>query len=142
MVRRAGAGRRARRTDGGRCTIYAYVHAGVTDKEHGLEPARKDLFSYAVVDAYANAFSRAGFADEVAAVRERHAAGDRPGAVAAISERMVDAIDVVGDAAQVRAAVDAYVAAGVEVPVLMPLPWGPDRMAVVRATMEAVAPSR
>ncbi|MFN8040697.1 MAG: LLM class F420-dependent oxidoreductase [Acidimicrobiales bacterium] len=132
----------ARRTDGGRCTIYAYVHAGVTDKEHGLEPARKDLFSYAVVDAYANAFSRAGFADEVAAVRERHAAGDRPGAVAAISERMVDAIDVVGDAAQVRAAVDAYVAAGVEVPVLMPLPWGPDRMAVVRATMEAVAPSR
>ena len=132
----------ARRSDGGRCTIYAYVHAGVTDAEHGLEPARKDLFSYAVVDAYANAFARAGFADEVAAVRERHAAGDRPGAVAAISERMVDAIDVVGDADRVRDAVAAYVEAGVEVPVLMPLPWGPDRMAVVRATMEAVAPER
>ncbi len=132
----------ARRTDGGRCTVYGYVHVGVTDKEHGLEPARRDLFSYAVVDAYATAFERAGFADEVAAVRERHGARDRDGAVAAVSERMVDAIDVVGDADHVAAAVRAYVDAGVEVPVIMPLPWGPDRRTVVRATMEAAAPGR
>jgi probable F420-dependent oxidoreductase len=131
----------ARRTDGGRCTVYAYVHVGVTDKEHGLEPARRDLFSYAVVDAYADAFTRAGFGDEVAEIRARHADRDRDGAVAAVSERMVDAIDIVGDAALVRAAVQAYIDAGVEVPVLMPLPWGPDRRAVVAATLEAVAPA-
>jgi hypothetical protein len=40
----------------------------------------------------------------------------------------------------VRAAVQAYVDAGVDHPVVMPLPWGPDRMAVVRATMEATVP--
>lgn len=129
----------ARRTDGRRCRVYAYVHAGVCEREDGIEAARRDLFSYAVVDAYARNFERAGFGDEVADIRTRHGAKDREGALAAVSDRFVDAIDVMGDASTVRAAVAAYVAAGVEVPVLMPLPWGPDRMAVVRATMEAAA---
>ena len=122
---------------GGPATIYAYVHAGVCDREHGVDAARRDLFSYAVVDAYARSFERAGFADEVADVRERHAAGDRQGALAAISDRMIDGIDVMGDAARVRATVIAYADAGVDVPVLMPLPWGPDRRLVVDETMRA-----
>ncbi len=49
----------------------------------------------------------------------------------AVSDRMVDAIDVMGDADHVRATVQSYVDAGVDVPVLMPLPWGPDRLGVV-----------
>ena len=68
---------------------------------------------------------------------QRHAAGDRDGALAAVSDRMVDAIDVMGDAAAVRATVRAYVDAGVEVPVLMPLPWGEDRRQVIDDTMRA-----
>ena len=134
QVRRGAAGR----TDGGP-TIYAYVHAGVGDRADAVEPARRDLFSYAVVDAYARNFERAGFGDEVAAIRAHHAEGDRAGALAAVSDAMIDAIDVVGDADLVKSTVDAYVAAGVDVPVLMPLPWGPDRLAVVDATMRAAA---
>lgn len=125
----------------GSCTIYAYVHVGVCDRPDGAELARRDLFSYAVVDAYAAAFTRAGFGDEIDEIRSRHAARDREGALAAVSDRMVDAIDIMGDAAQVRAAVQAYVDAGVDVPVLMPLPWGPDRFGVVEATLRAVAPN-
>lgn len=126
---------------GNRCTIYAYVHVGVCERtEQAVEYARRDLFSYAVVDGYARNFAAAGFAEEVEAVRERHAARDREGALAAISDRMIDAIDIVGDAAHVRASVQAYVDAGVDVPVVMPLPWGEDRLGTVRATMEAVAP--
>ena len=124
---------------GGDAEIYAYVHAGVGDRDQARDKARRDLFSYAVVDAYAANFARAGFADEVAEVRERHAAGDRDGAVGAISERMCDAIDVVGDEATVQGAVRAYVDAGVDVPVLMPLPWGGDRQQVLADTMVAVA---
>lgn len=127
---------------GGDADIYAYVHAGVCEREDGIEYARRDLFSYAVVDAYAANFERAGFGDDVAAIRARHAAKDRDGAVAAVSDAFVDAIDVMGDAAHVRATVEAYVAAGVDVPVLMPLPWGPDRMAVVDATMRAAITPR
>ncbi|MBK9179051.1 MAG: LLM class F420-dependent oxidoreductase [Acidimicrobiales bacterium] len=124
--------------EGGPATIYAYVHAGVVaDRADGIEAARRDLFSYAVVDAYARSFEQAGFGDEVAEIRERHRAGDREAAVAAVSDRMVDAIDVMGDAAHVRATVRSYVEAGVEHPILMPLPWGPDRLAVTEATLRA-----
>jgi len=122
---------------GGDATIYAYVHAGVCEREDGIALARRDLFSYAVVDSYARNFERAGFGDEVAEIRARHKERDREGALAGVSDRMVDAIDVMGDAATVRATVEAYVAGGVQVPVLMPLPWGPDRQKVIEATMAA-----
>lgn len=124
---------------GGDAEVYGYVHAGVGDRELGIDKARRDLFSYAVVDAYAANFTRAGFADEVTEIRARHAAGDREGALAAVSDRMCDAIDVLGDADLVRDTVRAYVAAGIEVPVLMPLPWGGERRQVITDTMEAAA---
>lgn len=123
--------------EGGDATIYAYVHAGVCAREEGVELARRDLFSYAVVDSYAANFERAGFGDEVAEIRERFAAGDRAGAVAAVSDRFVDAIDVMGDEDTVAATMRAYVEAGVEVPVLMPLPWGADRRASAEQTIRA-----
>jgi probable F420-dependent oxidoreductase len=112
---------------GGPAEIYAYVHAGVCERDEGVELARRDLFSYAVVDSYARSFERAGYGDEVAEIRARHAEGDRAGALAAVSDRMVDGIDVMGDADTVRATMQAYVDAGVDVPILMPLPWGADR---------------
>jgi len=121
----------------GPATIYAYVHAGVCEREEGAELARRDLFSYAVVDSYARSFERAGFADEVTEIRARHAAGDRPGALAAVSDRMVDAIDVMGDPDTVQATMQAYVDAGVDVPVLMPLPWGADRRGSAELTIRA-----
>jgi probable F420-dependent oxidoreductase len=122
---------------GGDAEIYAYVHGGVCEREAGVELARRDLFSYAVVDSYARNFERAGFGDEVAEIRARFAAGDRAGAVGAVSDRMVDAIDVMGDAATVAATMQAYVDAGVDVPVLMPLPWGGDRRASAEAAVRA-----
>lgn len=122
---------------GGDATVYAYVHVGVADRADGIDHARRDLFGYAVVDSYARNFERAGYGDAVRAVREAHAAGDREGALAAVSDEMVDGIDVVGDADHVRATVQAYVDGGVQVPIVMPLPWGPDRMQVVRDTLEA-----
>jgi probable F420-dependent oxidoreductase len=122
---------------GGDATIYAYVHAGVCEREEGIDNARRDLYSYAVVDSYARNFERAGFAEEVAEIRGRFTDGDRAGAVAAVSDRMVDAIDVMGDADTVHATMRGYADAGVDVPVLMPLPWGADRRASAAATVRA-----
>jgi probable F420-dependent oxidoreductase len=124
---------------GGDAEVYGYVHAGVGDRDQALDKARRDLFSYAVVDSYAANFTRAGFGDEITQIRERHAAGDRDGALGAVSDRMCDAIDVVGDEELVRDTVRSYVDAGVEVPVLMPLPWGGERRRVITDTMEAAA---
>jgi probable F420-dependent oxidoreductase len=122
---------------GGNAEIYAYVHAGVCERHEGIEHARRDLFSYAVVDSYARNFARAGFASEVEAIRAHHDAGNREGALAAVSDRMVDAIDVMGDPDTVHATMQAYVAAGVDVPILMPLPWGSDRPASADLSIRA-----
>ena len=122
---------------GGDAEIYAYVHAGVCERADGIDYARRDLFSYAVVDSYARNFERAGFGESVADVRERHAEKDRDGALAAVTDEFVDAIDVMGDAEVVHATMQSYVDAGVDVPILMPLPWGPDRKEVIEATMRA-----
>ena len=79
-------------------TVYAYVHCGVTDRDRYADLARKDLLNYAVVDAYANQFARAGFADDVEAFRDRWKARDRDAALAAIGDAWVDAIQIMGDA--------------------------------------------
>ncbi len=124
---------------GGDAAIYAYVHCAVTDRDRYADLARKDLLNYAVVDAYANQFARAGFADDVAAFRERWSARDRDGALAAIGDRWVDEIQIMGDDAHVRAAVEAYSDAGVEVPIVFAIPWGEDRRATVSDTLRALA---
>ena len=126
--------------EGGDAAIYAYVHCAVTDRERWADAARKDLFSYAVVDAYAENFSRAGYADDVAALRERWGERDRDGALAAIGDRWVDEVQIMGDAAHVGREVRAYADRGVDVPIVFAVPWGEDRRATVRSTLEAVAP--
>jgi len=122
---------------GGNAKIYAYVHAAVGELEERANSARRDLFNYAMADGYARMFRQAGFEDEINGLREKQAAKDRDGALAAISERMIQAIDFIGGESEVTEFVKAYVDAGVQHPILMPMPWGEDRRAVTDATMKA-----
>ena len=122
---------------GGRAKVYAYVHASVGDFELSAKSARKDLFNYAMANGYARMFSQAGFSEEVTELRERHKKKDREGALAAISPRMIQAIDFIGSETEVTEFVKTYTNAGVERPVLMPLPWGEDRRVAVDRTMKA-----
>ena len=122
---------------GGNAKIYAYIHAAVGQLEERIRSARRDLFNYAMANGYARMFREAGFESEVDEVRARFAEKDRDGAVAAISERMVQAIDFIGSEAEITDFVKSYIDAGVEYPVLMPMPWGDDRRAVTDATMQA-----
>lgn len=124
---------------GGNATVFAYAHAAVGDFERRAMSARRDLFNYAMADGYARMFRASGFGEEVDEIRARQAARDRDGALAAVSDRMIQAIDFIGDADAVTRFIRGYVDAGVEYPVLMPLPWGDDRLAVTKATMEAAA---
>ena len=79
------------------------------------------------------------FGDEVDEIRARQAERDRDGAVAAVSERMIQAINFIGKPAQVTDFVREYIDAGVEHPVLMPMPWGEDRWQVTKDVMQAAA---
>lgn len=124
---------------GGDATVYAYVHSRLGDPEANREEARRHLFGYITVDAYAASFARAGYGETVADVRRLFREGDRAGALAAISDELVDGIDRIGDADHLRASVAAYREAGVDVPIVSPLPWGPDRLGAVMATLGAAA---
>ncbi len=124
---------------GGDATIMGYVHAAVGDLERSANSARKDLFNYAMADGYANMFRAAGFGSEVDELRARQADKDREGALAAISHDMIQAIDFIGSPDDVTSFVRSYIDAGIEHPVLMPLPWGEDRRAVTEETMTAAA---
>jgi len=124
--------------EGGDAAVYAYVHCGVTDRDRHADAARKDLLNYAVVDAYANQFARGGFADDVAAFREHWKARERDAAIAAIGDAWVDEVQIMGDAAHVRAKVDAYEQGGAR-PIVFALPWGEDRHATVSTTLQALA---
>ena len=95
-----------------------------------------------MADGYAAMFSRAGFADEIEALRERFKAGDREGALDAISDRMIQAIDFIGGAEDIGHFVEDYRDAGVEHPILMPMPWGDDRWDVTVQTMAAARNGR
>ena len=126
---------------GGNATIYANIHVGVGDRAAAAPRARYDLFSYAVVDAYASSFTRAGYGDAIQAIRAAHLAGDRAGALAAIPDEMVDAIDVTGDEALVRDTISAYQRAGVDIPVVFPLTWGAAGQDGLESTLRAaIAP--
>ena len=123
--------------EGGNAKIFAYVHASVSEFDRAQASARKDLFNYAMADGYAKMFKEAGFGDEVAELREKQKRQDREGALAAISERMIQAIDFIGTKAEVSNFINSYIEAGVEHPILMPMPWGDNRDKVALETMEA-----
>ena len=90
-----------------------------------------------MADGYAKMFKEAGFGEEVDQIRTLQKQKDRDGAVDAVSEKMIQAIDFIGSKNEVTQFVKSYIDAGVEHPILMPMPWGDDRMAVTQATMEA-----
>jgi probable F420-dependent oxidoreductase len=125
---------------GGDAEILAYVHCGVTDRERYADLARRDLFNYAVVPAYATQFERGGFVEEMLAFQKHRNERDNEGALAAISDDMIDAIQIMGDEQHVRDAVQAYVDRGVDTPIAFALPWGEDRRATVSATLRALTP--
>lgn len=54
-----------------------------------------------------------------------------------MGDAFVDAIDFMGTHDEVRDFAREYAQAGVDVPILMPLPWGPDRRQVIEDTMTA-----
>lgn len=127
----AAAGRPAGAT---RVVFRAYV--AVTDDPAAVrEGVRRELVEYVASPAYGRWFRSVGFGREVDAVADAFRVGDRAASLAAISDELVDEVLVVGDAATVRAGLDAYAAAGADDVMVQPVPEsrGGDLAATVRA---------
>lgn len=71
-------------------------------------------------DFYNNAYSRQGWADVAAAVRERWQAGDRDGAASLVTDEMVLGTTLIGTEGMVRARLGVWRDAGVDTVRLYP----------------------
>lgn len=126
--------------DPGALFVVARLFCWVTDDLAAARDAVRRTFApYAATGVYNRFFRWLGFAEEADAVRQAFADRDRDAAAAAMSDRLVDAVYVLGDADRVAERVQAYVDGGVDVPVIACA--GPGRDEAVR-TLQAVAVRR
>jgi probable F420-dependent oxidoreductase len=103
------------------------------DKDAARGLGRLLLSSYLTVPAYAAFHDWLGRGDDLRAMHEAWAAGDRARANAVIPDHVVDDLIVHGSPAECREKVAAYVEAGLDTPVVAVLPNGADQAELVRA---------
>jgi probable F420-dependent oxidoreductase len=116
---RAGAQAAGRPADA--CDIALYLRTCVTtDRAAAIEWLRRDITGYTVADVYSRVFRRFGFAAEVDAMHQAWRRGEREVATRQISDRMVEALGVIGTAEACRAQVRQFAAAGIDLPIIMP----------------------
>ena len=99
------------------------THAVCADESDALDRERFALAMYygSPGSPYARAAAKVGFADEVAAVQDAYAAGGARGAAAAVSDRLVRSVAIVGDTEQCRDQIEARLAGGVDrISILVP----------------------
>jgi alkanesulfonate monooxygenase SsuD/methylene tetrahydromethanopterin reductase-like flavin-dependent oxidoreductase (luciferase family) len=85
-----------------------------------MEWLRRDITGYTVADVYSRVFRRFGFAAEVEAMQQAWRRGERELARQQISDRMVEALGVIGSAEFCRAHIRRFAAAGIDLPIVMP----------------------
>jgi 5,10-methylenetetrahydromethanopterin reductase len=102
------------------------------------DAARRFLSFYATVPLYATMFRRNGFEAEMEAVAQ--AQGDRDQIAAAISDRLIEDICLVGSPAHCREQLAAFREAGVTYPQLAPQAVQEEQVAAVRRCLATLQP--
>ena len=81
-----------------------------------------------------------GMGELIDPVLEKWRAGDRPGALEAMSDELLTSLLIVGDVDECRARLEEYRTAGVRVPCIAPFSGAADSRASVRRAMRELAP--
>ena len=119
--------------------IACLVRTCVTDDLAAAEQwLRRELTGYAIVEAYQRYFQQIGFGGETEAVNAQWRAGNRAGAVAAVSDTMTERLAVFGSAAQCRARLARFVEAGVNLPIVFPFSPQADYQTSIHNTLTAL----
>lgn len=135
-VAAARAGAEAAGRGGADLAVVARLFCWVTDDvAEARNVVRRTFAPYAATSVYNAHYRRLGFVEEAEAVATAFAARDRAAAAAALSDALVDAVFVIGDAEAVSARVAEYVDAGVTVPVIAPMGSRDD----LHPTVDAIA---
>jgi len=140
------AGAEAAGRDPGAIEVVSRLHVVmVDDVAMGRNLVRNVFGAYAATPGYNRCFEWIGFEQEAREIRECYAKGDRGGVAAAVSDRLCDAMAVVGNADTVRARVRAYAEQGVDVCVINPIadPRGAVKLIeALQGSLDGIPPRR
>ena len=120
------------------CSLWCAVTGGPEETQRLRDDFRVRTEFFVQMAIYRRRFGELGFAEEMTAIES---ALDRDQPVGPlISESLLDAISIIGDADYCRARLDAYRAAGVAMPLVVPLTSDDGDLRPIRRTLEALAP--
>jgi 5,10-methylenetetrahydromethanopterin reductase len=107
--------------------VVGVVHCCLSDDADAAQAAARDVVPrYVLHPAVSTLFGPQDADGDLPAVRELLLAGDRAGAAARVPQPVADAFVAHGHAAACRSRLAEYRAAGVDLPVLFPMPVGGD----------------
>ncbi len=113
--------------------LAARIFVCVTeDAELARNIGRFLIASYLTVPAYAAFHDWLGRAEVMTPMREKWAAGDKQGAMAAVPDELIDDLIVHGSPEQCRAGIRRYVDNGLDTPIIAVLPTGADLLDTAR----------
>jgi probable F420-dependent oxidoreductase len=102
--------------------VVARLHVvRADDPAMGRNLIRTVFGAYAATPGYNKCFEWIGFEDEAKQIREAFAKRDRAGVAAGVTDRLCDAMAVVGTKETVRSRVRAYAEAGIDVCIINPI---------------------
>ena len=90
------------------------------DREAAAAVMRRTLTGYVMLPNYNNYWVEAGYEEEMMAIRAAQKAGDTAKIPSLMSERWLQDVTLYGSAAEVRDGLEAWLAAGVRTPILVP----------------------
>ncbi len=90
------------------------------DKAAAAEVMRRTLTGYVMMPNYRNYWIEAGYEEEMTAIGEAVGAGDRDRIASLMSDRWLADVTLYGSAAEIHEGVEAWFAAGVNTPILVP----------------------
>jgi probable F420-dependent oxidoreductase len=120
--------------------VACYVRAAVGEDEAAVRRTlAEETVRYVALDFYRQMFDDSGFARETAAVRA--ALADGVGAAAGrVSDRMLEVIALFGPAEGWAGRLARYRSAGIDLPVVAPVPVGPDAFHAWAGAIRTFAP--
>jgi alkanesulfonate monooxygenase SsuD/methylene tetrahydromethanopterin reductase-like flavin-dependent oxidoreductase (luciferase family) len=102
--------------------------------EKAYDTARQQLSFYPALPFYNRQLAKSGFEAEAKAAMEAAARGDHKAQVAAVSNRLVDSVALVGPASRCIERLSAFREAGAQMPIIAP--GGPDTMENTRKLIQ------
>lgn len=109
------------------------------DRGRALEAARRGLSFYGALPFYNRLMARSGFEAEAKAVMEAAKRGDAAAMGAALSDRLIDSMALVGPPARCLERLAEYRAAGADLPIIVPNQVDEDYPATVRKALKVFA---